>query len=1040
VDPPPKITAIAVSGGNDGTTANNIPAPMQRLLGQVSFTPVPTDVTEIFAYDTGNAGPTAQTSPVKAGDNAILFNIPFKSAQAFVVSLINSSDQVVSFNSAKQTPEYVAEPDFFTSGNTLTFSNFAYSGASGDTLSVSLTADFPGTISPSSVVCTQLPDYTARCPDVNLPLPLPASGHVTAVAKIMNGTKTVATSTTGPVFVAAEEALTAGQPVTVEPLTLIPASDAGKVTPRFFDMDPADFFLGVGSAANSGRAAQSQALSTASEPQATGLGTAVAPSSLIFLNGTVNFSPSIPNTGTFTAQIVYKYSSAVLPDDPGFNPANLELVSYDPATQQLLTYPSTVNTAAQTVTATVSGLAPYYGLAVPASTLGSALNLPFDPQHESAVATVALLNTGTVPVNTSLTARGFDGSALAPNPTTGPILPGQQIARSFDSLGVGNGNAGWVQAYADAGTAGFALLSDPSGFEGLALTGSSNSLVLSGMQLASGQFTELDVANSTPFQNSVTLELHDLTGALRGKSKVMLGPKGSFSSTLEAEFTNVASPLQGYVIVRGTERLTASALIRSTTALAAINGQPLSRGSSGPTTLYAPHFLAGGGFSSRLEIANPTALDAHVQIQANKDDGTLFAKAISVTIKAGAAYSGDVGTLLGLNPKTGMTGSFTISSDVSGLVGDVALSDAAPSPFHSSAIALAPPLATAVIPYVYNTSDSPTTLYVLNTGTAKATVQVGVLAANGTTVGQTTLSIPAGGRSAQTLSTLVAASAGQTGGAIQITSNQPVAAAAMILPVSPSADFAAIPAAPSSLGSPGAGPKPSINAGGVVNAASFTSTLARGSLASIFGTNLASGVLPAVSLPLPVSLQGTFVTVGGVPAPLVFEAPGQINFQVPFEVPTGSTAPVVVTLNGAASAAATVTLSDYAVGVFGDAASKLAIVVHGADNSLVTAANPAVPGETVVVYATGVGKLNNPPRSGTPSPGSALATSVDPPTITVGGSNATVLFSGLTPGFVGLIQFNITLPSSLPSGSLPLVIQFPSNSSPAVSLPVKGNR
>ncbi len=802
VDPPPQITGIMVEGDDnipkDATKPNVIVANKdQTLTVETSYTGLTTG-TYLVASTSVITGSFPVTN-TRFSD----FTIHFTSAQALIVSLINSAGQKVSLGSAVQTPEYVDQPVFGVGGNTLTFTLIPYAGQANDIVNINITADFPGTISPNPVVCKGLGNV-ADCGTVTLPAPLPAKGHVTAVATIQHPDGTPGASNTYGQDLPVLAPLKAGQTVAAGPVTLTPASGAGNVTLQNSASDLGVIVSGSSpqalAAANLAKPAAPNARSRAYETLASGMGTPVAPGSLAFLNGTVNFSPSIPNNGTFTAQLVYQYSSAVLPDDPGFNPANLELVSYDPATQQLLTYPSTVNTAAQTVTATVSGLAPYYALAVPASTLGSALNLPLDPQNEAAAATVALLNAGTVLVDSSLIARGPDGTALAPNPTTGPILPGQQIAGSFASLGAANAGAGWVQAYADAGTVGVALLSDPSGFEGLALSGSSIAVVISGMQLASGQFTELDVANATPFQNYVTLELHDLTGAMQGQSQIVLAPKGSFSSTLEAEFAKAASPLQGYVVVRGTERLTASALVRTGTALAAINGQPLSLGAAGSTTLYAPHFLAGGGFASRLDIANPTALDAHVMIQGNKDDGTLFATAISVTIKAGTAYSSDIGTLLGLNPNTGTAGSLTVTSDVSGLVGDVALADTATSTFHSAAIALAAPLGSAVIPYVYNTSDSPMTLYVLNTGTANATVQVGVLAANGSTVGQTTLSIPAGGRSAQPLSALVAASAGQIGGAIQINSNQPVAAVAMILPVAPTADFAAIPAAPSSLG------------------------------------------------------------------------------------------------------------------------------------------------------------------------------------------------------------------------------------------------
>jgi uncharacterized protein (TIGR03437 family) len=59
------------------------------------------------------------------------------------------------------------------------------------------------------------------------------------------------------------------------------------------------------------------------------------------------------------------------------------------------------------------------------------------------------------------------------------------------------------------------------------------------------------------------------------------------------------------------------------------------------------------------------------------------------------------------------------------------------------------------------------------------------------------------------------------------------------------------------------------------------------------------------------------------------------------------------------------------------------------------------------------------------------------PTVTIGGVNSTVTFAGLTPGSVGLAQFNVKVPDNLPSGStLPLVINFNGATSQPVNLAV----
>lgn len=89
------------------------------------------------------------------------------------------------------------------------------------------------------------------------------------------------------------------------------------------------------------------------------------------------------------------------------------------------------------------------------------------------------------------------------------------------------------------------------------------------------------------------------------------------------------------------------------------------------------------------------------------------------------------------------------------------------------------------------------------------------------------------------------------------------------------------------LSLPVLGQKPVINRNGIVNAADYVPppldghALAYGSLAVIFGQNLAPNAESAASFPLPTTLNLTTVTVNGVPAPLLYVSPQQIDFQVP---------------------------------------------------------------------------------------------------------------------------------------------------------------
>jgi uncharacterized protein (TIGR03437 family) len=233
---------------------------------------------------------------------------------------------------------------------------------------------------------------------------------------------------------------------------------------------------------------------------------------------------------------------------------------------------------------------------------------------------------------------------------------------------------------------------------------------------------------------------------------------------------------------------------------------------------------------------------------------------------------------------------------------------------------------------------------------------------------------------------------------------------------------------------------PKVNVGGIVNAASYTAPLVRGEVATIFGTNLSTGTLGATSVPLPTNLAGVQVTVGGMPAPLYYVSPGQLVFQVPFEVPLSGNTQLVVTQNGNIGSAQQVSTAEYAPAVFGYYRTSTVldpVIVHP-DNSLVSPASPASAGETVVLYATGAGSFDRPPATGAAGPVSPLANTQILATVTVAGAPVTVQFSGLVPSLVGALQINFILPSPLPAGStLPVVVSFGSNAASPVNIYVQ---
>ncbi len=207
---------------------------------------------------------------------------------------------------------------------------------------------------------------------------------------------------------------------------------------------------------------------------------------------------------------------------------------------------------------------------------------------------------------------------------------------------------------------------------------------------------------------------------------------------------------------------------------------------------------------------------------------------------------------------------------------------------------------------------------------------------------------------------------------------------------------------------------------GVLNGASFsppTYPISGGTLLSIFGANLAAGTVSANSAPLPKSLNGVSVSVNGVAAPLFFVSPGQINIQVPFAT-SGSNATISVTNNGTKSNEIFVPVAASSPGIFSVSQDGTGpgIVTH-ADYRLLTPQSPARPGETVIIFLTGLGAVNPTFPDGAAGPLAPLARTTDTNLqVLFGGIAGKIEFSGAAPGFVGLYQLNVTLPDAVLGG------------------------
>ena len=146
----------------------------------------------------------------------------------------------------------------------------------------------------------------------------------------------------------------------------------------------------------------------------------------------------------------------------------------------------------------------------------------------------------------------------------------------------------------------------------------------------------------------------------------------------------------------------------------------------------------------------------------------------------------------------------------------------------------------------------------------------------------------------------------------------------------------------------------------------------------------------------PEALNGASVLIGGIPSPLYYVGPGQINAQIPFELDPAKQYQVVVNANGAPTAPQTIQLSQAAPGLaaFPDGSP---IAQHWDDYSLASETSPATPGEYLAMYLVGMGQTDHRVASGAAAPLNPLVRVTSAPVVTLGGNPAPVLFAGLTP-------------------------------------------
>jgi uncharacterized protein (TIGR03437 family) len=228
------------------------------------------------------------------------------------------------------------------------------------------------------------------------------------------------------------------------------------------------------------------------------------------------------------------------------------------------------------------------------------------------------------------------------------------------------------------------------------------------------------------------------------------------------------------------------------------------------------------------------------------------------------------------------------------------------------------------------------------------------------------------------------------------------------------------------------------------------SPIAQGSIFIVQGSDLGpANIAIATTAFQSTTLSSTSVavTVGGttVNAPMYYTSAGQIAALLPSNTPVG-TGTITVSYSGSTSAPAPVTVVANNLGIFTiDSSGRGPGIVTYPDYSLVSAekaancggpntvCGAANPGDTLILWATGLGPVN-----GNDVSGAGLGVAINVPlTLWLGGVAITPSYQGRSGCCVGEDQIVFTVPKNVPTGcAVPLMVQINNGISNGVLMPV----
>jgi uncharacterized protein (TIGR03437 family) len=223
----------------------------------------------------------------------------------------------------------------------------------------------------------------------------------------------------------------------------------------------------------------------------------------------------------------------------------------------------------------------------------------------------------------------------------------------------------------------------------------------------------------------------------------------------------------------------------------------------------------------------------------------------------------------------------------------------------------------------------------------------------------------------------------------------------------------------------------------VVNSASYLpGAVAPGELVTLFGPGIGSAQPLAYQLDtsgrVANILGGIRVLFDGVPAPLLYVGPSQINTVVPSTTASSQQMQVVVEKNGDDGPVQTIALANVspgfvvvAPGIFTATGSGIgqAAAFNNQDGIVNGPEHPVAIGSTVAMYVTGLGATDRTVPDGTITDPSVLPVNMGAVQVFIGGKIAAVMYAGAAPyAITGVSQVNFMIPPDTPSGNQPVFV------------------